>query len=587
VELRQYIQPLLKWWWMLLAATLIAAISTLVVTLQQTPMYQSRATLVVGQTYFQANPTSTDIWQSQSLAAWYVDLAQRQPVQQATMEALGISWLPSYTARTLPNTQLIEIVVTDSIPERAQIVANELANQVIRQSPTFQQEDQERDEFIQEQLRKLEVDITLTNEEIANKQEELGGLFSARQIADAQTEIRALETKLSSLQSTYASLLGNTNRGATNTLSIIEGANLPTTPVGPQRIMLILISAAVGLVLAIAAAYLLEYLDDTIKTSADVNKLLKLPVIGQIAEIDKGKIDGAYIANNPRSAVAEAYRGLRTNLEFAAVDRPLKVILVSSAAVGDGKTSVAISLATIMAQGGKTVLLVDGDLRRPRIHNFLGLPNTNGLTDVFRNSIELHEALQTSKLDKVMVIPAGEPPPNPSELLGSKKMDIILDSLRKVADVVILDGPPFLVTDAALLSSKVDGVLLVVRSGLSRKNEVFYAIEQLDRVGARVLGVALNGIQRSTDTIYSRYHSYGSDYFSESMANGKTGKELPKGKMALFNLFGSKRKRAEIASPAKNPGQQKESAETARSLKGRDGEKVTLSSLEGRKLPPK
>jgi polysaccharide biosynthesis transport protein len=571
VELKQYIQPLLKWWWMLLSATLIAAVSTFVVTSQQPPVFQSRTTLVVGQTYFQANPTSADIWQSQSLAAWYVDLIRRQPVQQATMEALGITWLPSYAARTLPNSQLIEIVVTDSVPERAQIVANELANQLIRQSPTFQQEDDERNDFIQEQLRTLEADITLTNEEIANKQEELGGLFSARQIADAQAEIRALGSKLSSLQSTYASLLGNSARGATNTLSIVESANLPTTPVGPQRIMLILISAAVGLVLAVAAAYLLEYLDDTIKTSAEVNKLLKLPVIGHIAEIEKSKNDGTYLTKNPRSMVAEAFRGLRTNLEFVAVDKPLKVILVTSAAVGDGKTSLAAGLATIMAQGGKTVLLVDADLRRPSIHRYLGLSNKNGLTDVFRNSIELHEALQTWNLEKVMVIPAGEPPPNPAELLGSKKMDTILDSLRKVADVVILDGSPFLVTDAALLSSKVDGVLLVVRSGHSRKNEVLYAIEQLDRVGARVLGVVLNGIQRSTESLYSRYHYYNNEYISEGFGNSKVEKNLAKKRIALPQLVGKKKKKAEIVLPGRTPRRHKVSADTTKSFSESDG----------------
>lgn len=571
MELKQYIQPLLKWWWMLLSATLIAAVSTFVVTSQQTPVFQSRTTLVVGQTYFQANPNSADIWQSQSLAAWYVDLIRRQPVRQATMEALGITWLPSYAARTLPNSQLIEIVVTDSIPERAQIVANELANQLIRQSPTFQQDDQERDDFIQGQLRTLEADITLTNDEIAKKQEELGGLFSARQIADAQAEIRALGSKLSSLQSTYASLLGNSARGATNTLSIVESANLSTTPVGPNKSMLILISAAVGLVLAIAAAYLLEYLDDTIKTSAEVNKLLKLPVIGHIAEIEKSKNDGTYLTKNPRSMVAEAFRGLRTNLEFVAVDKPLKVILVTSAAVGDGKTSLAAGLATIMAQGGKTVLLVDADLRRPSIHRYLGLSNKNGLTDVFRNSIELHEALQTWNLEKVLVIPAGEPPPNPAELLGSKKMDTILDSLRKAADVVILDGPPFLVTDAALLSSKVDGVLLVVRSGHSRKNEVLYAIEQLDRAGARVLGVVLNGIQRSTESLYSRYQYYNNEYISEGFGNGKVEKNLAKIRIALPQLVGKKKKKAEIVLPGRTPRRHKVSADTTKSFSESDG----------------
>ena len=515
MELKTYLKPLLKWWWILLSASLIAAVSTFLVTWQQPPVFQSRTTLVVGRSFYQTNPTANDFWQSQSLAAWYADLARRQPVRDATMEALQLTWLPSYTASTLPNSQLIEIVVTDTIPERAQIVANELANQLIRQSPAFQREDQEQEAFIQDQLRTLETDITLTKDEINKKQEELGGLFSARQIADTEAEIRGLETKLSSLQSTYATLLGNSNRGATNTLSVVESANLPRVPVGPNKTMMILLSAVIGMVLAVGAAYLLEYLDDSIKTAAEANKLLNLPVIGHIPEIEKGQNDGAYLSKHPRSVVAEAFRGLRTNLEFAAVDKPLKVILVSSAGIGDGKTSVAAGLATIMAQGGKTVLLVDADLRSPSIHSYLGLSNKNGLTDVFRNSIELHEALQTWNLEKVMVIPGGEPPPNPAELLGSRKMDLILDSLRNAADVVILDGPPFLVTDAALLSSKVDGVLLVVRSGFSRKNEVMFAMEQLERAGARVVGVAFNGIKRSSDTIYSRYRYYGRDDMSD------------------------------------------------------------------------
>jgi polysaccharide biosynthesis transport protein len=586
MELKVYIKPLLKWWWMLLSAALIAAISTFLVTWQQPPVFQSQTTLVVGRSFYQANPTANDFWQSQSLAAWYADLARRQPVQQATMESLGLTWLPSYTARNLPNSQLIEIVVTDTVPERAQIVANELANQLIRQSPAFQSEDQQQEEFIQGQLRTLEADITQTKDEIAKKQEELGGLFSARQIADAQADIRGLELKLSSLQTTYASLLGNSTRGATNTLSVVESANLPRIPVGPNKMMMILLAAAIGLVLAVGAAYLLEYLDDTVKTAAEAGKLLNLPVIGHIPEIEKGKNDGTYLTKNPRSAVAEAFRGLRTNLEFAAVDNPLKVILVSSAAVGDGKTSVAAGLATIMAQAGKTVLLVDADLRRPSIHRFLGLSNKNGLTDVFRNSIELHEALQTWNLEKVMVIPGGEPPPNPAELLGSRKMDTILDSLRKAADVVILDGPPFLVTDAALLSAKVDGVLLVVKSGFSRKNEVLYSLEQLNRAGARVVGVALNGISRGNETIYSRYRYYGNDYLSDGTRADQVGEV--KSKFGLPKIFSGQKKTSTPVSPLGGaPGRYKGSAKPPRSLKESNGKEISVGQMEAKKIPPK
>jgi polysaccharide biosynthesis transport protein len=586
MELKAYIQPLLKWWWMLLSAALIAAISTYLVTLGQAPVYQSQTTLVVGRSFYQPNPTSTDFYQSQSLATWYADLARRQPVRQATMDALGLTWLPSYTARALPNSQLVEIVVTDVLPERAQIVANELANQTIMQSPGFQNEDQEQDEFIQGQLRTLEADITLTKDEIAKKQEELGGLFSARQISDTQEEIRGLDTKLNSLQTTYASLLGNSSRGATNTISVLESANLPSIPVGPNKAMMVLLSAAIGLGLSTGAAYLLEYLDDTIKTTTDVKKLFKLPVIGHIPEIEKGQNDSTYLTKNPRSAVAEAFRTLRTNLEFASVDNPLKVILVSSAAVGDGKTSVSSALATIMAQGGKTVLLVDADLRRPSIHRYLGLSNKNGLTDVFRNSIELHETLQTWNLEKVMVIPGGEPPPNPAELLGSKKMDIILDSLRKVADVVILDGPPFLVTDAALLASKVDGVLMVVRSGHSRKNEVLYSIEQLETAGARVVGVALNGISRSAENVYSRYRYYGNDYLSEGFAPPKGGDGVAKPGFKLPKIFREKKKPAETVRVASAPGRYMAQLES-KPVPEIEERKAPVRTMGGRKMPPR
>lgn len=586
MELKEYIKPLLKWWWMLISAALIAAVSTFLVTWRQPPVYQSQTTLVVGSSFYQPNPSSVDFYQSQNLAAWYADLARRQPVRQATMEALGLTWLPGYSARALPNSQLIEIVVTDTIPERAQIVASELSNQLIRQSPAFQGEDQEEEDFVQGQLRTLEADITLTKDEIAKKQEELGGLFSARQIADAQAEIRGLETKLSSLQSTYATLLGNSNRGATNTISILEPSNLPRTPVGTNKAMMIMLSAAIGLGLASGAAYLLEYLDDTIKTSAEVKKLLKLPVIGTIPEIEDGNNDSTYLTKNPRSAAAEAFRTLRTNLEFAAVDNPLKVILVSSAAVGDGKTSLSSGLATIMAQGGKTVVLVDADLRRPSIHRYLGLSNKNGLSDVFRNSIELHEALQTWNLEKVMVIPGGETPPNPAELLGSKKMDTILESLRNVADIVIVDAPPFLVTDAALLASKVDGVLMVVRSGHSRKNEVLYSLEQLERAGARVIGVALNGITRSTEAVYSRYRYYSNEYLSEDSKLNLAGNKKIKG-ISLPGIFNGKKKPVERVSMSSAPGRYKGAMDIKQRFPEEDEKKISLSTLSGRKMGPK
>jgi capsular exopolysaccharide synthesis family protein len=372
-------------------------------------------------------------------------------------------------------------------------------------------EDQNHQTFIEDQLLQLEIKITETQDEIIKKQTELKNLIGARQISDAEREILSLDGKLSDLQNNYAALLANTNRGAVNTLSIVEPAGLPFTPVGPNRTMSIVLAGAIALTVAIGAAYLLEYLDDTIKTPEEIQRTSNQPVVGYIMEVGKGKYQGSYVSKNPRSSVAEAFRSLRTDIEFAGVDRPVKTILITSAGVAAGKTTVATNLAVVMAQSGKKVILVDADLRKPSISRTLGLPNSKGLSDVFLGNLDVYNATVNWDEGNIFVITSGELPPNPAELLSSKKMDQIIDSLERVADIVIIDGPPFLVTDAAVLSSKVDGVLVVVRHGQTRRQELAAAMKQLDRVDTRVLGVVLNAIPRTEEGnlgLYRYYHRY-------------------------------------------------------------------------------
>jgi non-specific protein-tyrosine kinase len=543
MELRTYFIPLLKWWWLLVLATLVAAGSSFVVTRQMPPVYETRTTLVIGRAVYASNPASGDFYLNQQLATFYASIGQREPIRVATQDALGLQFLPSYTVSSLPDSSLIEIVVTDTDPVRAQAVANELANQLVKQTPVDDQGGVHTT-FIEEQLSQLEKKITDLQSEIQVKQAELVNLFSARQISDAEKEITSLENKLSGLQDNYASLLSNTDRGAVNTLSIIEPAGLPRRPVGPDSVMNVLLAGAIALTVAAGAAYLLEYLDDTIKTPEDVARYSSQPVVGYITEIEKGKFQGPYVAKNPRSAIAEAFRSLRTDLEFSAVDRPLKTILVTSPAVSAGKTTIAVNLAIVMAQGGKKVVLVDGDLRKPSVHRYLGLPNSKGITDVFRGSLDIYNATVNWEEGGIFVVTSGDLPPNPAELLGSKKMDQILDGLERVADIVIVDGPPFLVTDAAILSSKVDGVLVVVRHGRTRKQEFAGAIKHLERSEARLLGVVMNGIPRSGDDylgLYRYYHRYyGTE--EEETTYSKNGKSHGVG------LFGRKKKpAAEVA----------------------------------------
>jgi non-specific protein-tyrosine kinase len=515
MEFKRYVLPLRRWWWLLLAATLIAALSSFLATLRQPPIYQTLTTLMIGQVIADPNPTSGEFYLGQQLAENYAEIANREPVRIATKQALGLNWLPDYRATALPNGQFIEIVVTDTSPERAQAVANELANQLIARSPTGNQSDElERKAFIQNQLDNLQLQITTTDDEIVQLREVLGEMDSARQIADTRSQLNALEAKLSDLQTIYSNLLANTQSGAINTISVIESAYLPTRPIGPYKMLIILLSAAVGLSLAIGAAYVLDYLDDTVKSPEDVERLTNAPIIGYLTELDIENVGALYVADNPRHPSVEEIRTLRVNLEFASVDQPLKTIFVSSTEMEDGKTSVAANLAVVMSQAEKDVILLDADLRRPNVHNFFGLPNNYGLSDVFRGKLNLDEVLKEWTGGSVSVITAGDPPPNPAELLGSKKMAEVLEALEARADVVIIDGPPFIIADAPILASKVDGVLLIIRIGHSREPAIKSMMEQIDRAGAKVVGVALNRLPPKGIGYYAGTPYY-SDYYSD------------------------------------------------------------------------
>lgn len=533
MEIQKFIFPLRKWWWLILASTLIAALFSFLATLRQPTFYQARTTLMIGSAISDPNPSNTEFTLGQQLAAAYADIAQRELVRNATMNSLGFTSLPQYIARTLPNTQILEILVTDTSPERAQAVANELANQLVLLSPTgAESEEQERQGFVNEQLNMIEAQITDTQDEINSLQTELGNIVSAKEINDAQNQITALQSKLGTLQGIYATMLSTTQQGAVNSLTIIEPATRPSRPISSTRALTVLLASAVGLILATSAAHLLEYLDDTLKTPGEVSQLVGAPIIGHIVEDSANPDDKLiYLMDKPRHPISEAFRTLRTNLEFAGVDRALKTIFIASADVGDGKTSVAANLAVSMAQAGNKVVLIDADLRRPSIHEFFSIPNEIGLVDLFLGRATVSEVIKVKKDQKVAIITAGEPPPNPAELLGSKKMDQILVGLQEISDTVVIDGPPFVVADASVLASKVDGVLAVIRPGHTRQSAAKTMMEQLKISGARLIGVALNRIPHKGMGYYqgNYYASPDSSAHQSVNGSGKIDTETAKG----------------------------------------------------------
>jgi capsular exopolysaccharide synthesis family protein len=300
------------------------------------------------------------------------------------------------------------------------------------------------------------------------------------------------------------------------------------------------LAAAIGLVLASGAAYLLDYLDDTIKTPDDVSRVLGYPILGYLVEIEglEDKKEGFYVADNPRSPAAEAFRAFRTNLEFTSVDGPLKSLLITSPSAAEGKTSVSINLAAIIAQADHKVVLLEADLRKPKVHEYLGMTERYGLGDIFRGRIDLDSATLKPTIENVTVITSGSIPPNPTELIGSKMMSTILSKLSERADYVVIDGPPFIVADALILASQVDGVIIIVRPGYTREGEARAMVEQLIRSGAKVLGVVLNRIPQKSFESFSGYRYFSSYYAEPTWQADQAGAEQKKPKPGIQSLIG-------------------------------------------------
>ncbi|MDX9992339.1 MAG: polysaccharide biosynthesis tyrosine autokinase [Anaerolineales bacterium] len=337
--------------------------------------------------------------------------------------------------------------------------------------------------------------------------------------AGASDRLGHLQKTLELYQQIYLQLLGSLEEvrlaRLQNTPSIvqIEAAAVPSAPVRPLPIRSAALGAAVGLMLACGIAFGIEYLDDSLRSPVDVEQVLGLAVLGYIADLKLTPAERPrqlYVAANPRAPQTEAFRTLRSNIEFSGTDKPIKTILVTSSRPGEGKTTIASNLAAIYAQGGKRVLLVDADLRRPAIHEVVGIPNRLGLTTLFRDSVKPEHVWKRwgGTARGMYVITSGSLPDNPTELLGSEKMLHLIADLRQKADVIIFDGPPMMVSDSQIMAALVDAVVLVLRPGKSPSDEARSSLAQLKRSGANVIGVIFNRLPRQDSQHYGGYRYY-------------------------------------------------------------------------------
>jgi len=621
MALEEYWTVVKRWWWLLVLSTLVAAASSYVAVQREPRIYQATTTTMVGQALERANPSSQDLYISQQLAQTYVNMVSRRMVLEGAAETLGLSYVPwsgNVSASIVAGTQLLEISVRDTSPERARALADAIAEQLILQTPESA-EDQSRRAFIEEQLAKLQQGVQDTEAEILEEQARLDTANSARAIQQYQANIAALQTKLSNYQATYASLVGFFE-GGTNYISIVEYAALPGWPISPNVEQTVGVAAAIGLALAVGGAFLIEFLDNTVRTPDQLRHATGLPMLGVIARADGNGVERRLIVDEePRSAIAEAYRALRTNIQFSSVDVPARTLLVTSPGPYEGKSVTVANLAVTVAQSGRSVILVDADLRRPTLHKIFGLANDHGLSSAIladpdderpaldqllatgasfvdssladglplaassssvagsraadpnavgaapgasltvgsssaagtgvagsetanpdtagsraagafadlpssasRSPLSAYH-LQETAIEGLRVITSGPLPPNPADLLGSERAHALFRVLAQHADYVLFDSPPVLaVTDAAILSTRVDGVILVADAGRTRIPLAERAVSELARVDARVLGTVLNRVSLRQGGYYAPYYDYQSGD-EEDRARGPLG----------------------------------------------------------------
>ncbi|RPI53645.1 MAG: polysaccharide biosynthesis tyrosine autokinase [Chloroflexi bacterium] len=267
-------------------------------------------------------------------------------------------------------------------------------------------------------------------------------------------------------------------------------------------------AAAIGLVLAVGGALLIEFLDDTVKTPDDLQRTAQLTTLGTISRVAGGEDKYRLIpAEEPLSHVAEAYRALRTNIRLSSVDEPIRTLIVTSPSPREGKSTTAANLGVVVAQAGKSVILVDADLRRSSLHRFFALPSKEGLTNVLvQDELAVDGWLQETGIDNLRVLTSGPLPPDPADLLGSKRMHHLIECLEHEADLIIFDTPPTIpVSDATVLALEADAVLLVVEAGRTRRGAIRRTMEDLQRAGAHVLGAVLNRVTSRPSKGYYYY----------------------------------------------------------------------------------
>ncbi|GAA2756002.1 polysaccharide biosynthesis tyrosine autokinase [Actinopolymorpha rutila] len=450
MELRECLRLIRTQWKLLLVCVVVTVVVAAIVVLRTTPTYESTATLFVSVT--PQDDSTTSAYQgsllSQQRARSYADLVRGDAVTTAVVKKLRL-------------------------PMSAAELSSHISARVLPDT--------------------ILLEITTTDTDPARAQR-INEAVSRQFVVFAKDLERPDARSPSPLRAT-----------------VVDSPSRPDSPVAPQPVRTLALGLLAGLVLGAGVALLRELTDRTIKNTDALNAWTGAPNLGVIPHDPQAQAKPLVVHLEPRSLRSESFRQLRTNLQFVDVDRRPKRIVVTSSVPAEGKTTTTCNLAITLAQAGRRVVLVEGDIRRPRLAEYLGVEGAVGLTSVLVGRIAAEDALQPWGDIPLEVLAGGPVPPNPSELLQSRAMELLLGDLERRADVLLVDAPPLLpVTDAAILARMADGAVLVVRHGSTTADQVDIAVGNLAKVDARLLGTVLNmAPTRGPD---ARTYGYGYDY---------------------------------------------------------------------------
>lgn len=511
VDLVKYLLLLWHWSWLIILAVVIAAGGAYFVSNMIPPVYQAKTTVLVDMAPSNKSVDYNSLQVSSYLTQTYSQMMVKAPALNEVASRLGMTTLDPKTiiAKPVTSTQLIIIMAESTDPKQAADIANTLVTVFAEQIQSLQTTRfSASEQSLQAQMTDIDNKIKVANNQLS--------------MTTDQTEAVRLETMIANYSQTYASLLQSYEQvrmAEAQTLSSIvqiEAATVPIDPVKPRKLLNVAVAALAGLVLSGGIIIGFDFLNDTIKTPEEIVHKLGLPVLGVISNHKNN--DGVPITESqPLSPVTEAFRTLRTNVKYAGagLEKPLRSILVTSAMPGEGKTEVLVNLGIVMAQNKLRVLIMDADLRRPALHRRLGLDNMVGLSQIFVHpELGMAYSLQPTRINGLTAMTSGDTPPNPSELLGSQLMGTILEELKNMYDVLLIDAPPALaVTDAAVMAPYVEGVILVIKPGSTSMAPLSRVINQFHQLKTKMLGVVLNDInlRNSSYGYYYKHYKYYND----------------------------------------------------------------------------